>query len=393
MHQTDVAIIGAGVAGALAAAMLGRQGTSTCLIDPIHPFGPDFRCEKLEHAHIEALNRAGLVDEILSCGERYDRIWIARQGYLVEKRPMLEYGIEYSALVNRLRALVTGDVKFLQDKVVAADLSGERPVLSLASGETVRARLVIGSSGLSNDLLANLGMTRRIVSRNHSVSIGFDLAPADRSAFGFDALTYFGEHPRYRVAYFTLFPMDHHVRANLFVYRDLNDPWIKAFRADPVAAIHAVLPRLRLLTGDFEIVGTPRVRPVDLVNTEGLDKPGVVMLGDAFSTACPVSGTGASKALVDAERLCNAYVAQWLGTSGAITAEQIAAFYRDPEKCASDAHSREVSLFAKRLALEPGLAWSAYRWARFAGSVARNTANHVRSMLPGNDKAGLQWQS
>lgn len=393
MHHADVTIIGAGVAGALAAAVLGRQGIPVCVIDPIHPFGPDFRCEKLEHAHIVALERAGLVDEVLPRGERYEKIWIARQGYLVEKRPMIEYGIEYSALVNTLRGFFTDTVSFLHDKVVDADLSGERPLLKLASGDSVQSRLLVGASGLNSELLSAFGMSRRVVSRCHSISIGFDLAPADRSAFGFDALTYFGEHPKYRVAYFTLFPMDHHVRANMFVYRNLDDPWIKEFRSDPVSAVHAVLPRLRQLTGDFTIVGSPRLRPVDLVNTEGLEKPGVVMIGDAFSTACPVSGTGASKALVDAERLCNDYIPRWLQGDGAVPAQQIAAFYRDPEKCASDRHSREVSLFAKRLALEPGIAWSAYRWARLAGSVGRNTLHQIRAHLPGNHKAGLQWQS
>lgn len=392
MHQTDVAIIGGGVAGALCAAMLGRQGHATCLIDPVHPFGPDFRCEKLEHAHIEALQKAGLLADVLPAGRRYDRIWIARQGYLVEKRPMVEYGIDYASLVNTLRRLMPSDVAFLNDKVVGADVGGVAPVLRLAGGDAVRAKLVIGASGLNNDLLAQFGMRRRVVSPCHSISIGFDVSPKDRQAFDFDALTYFGEHPRHRVAYFTLFPIGQHVRANLFVYRELADPWLKRFRADPVALLHEAMPRLRQLTGDFGVVGAPRIRPVDLLDTEDLEKPGLVMIGDAFATACPVSGTGASKALVDAERLCNHYVPAWLRAQ-AVTADHVAQFYADPQKCASDRHSRGVSLFAKRLTLEPGFGWAAYRWARCAGSLGRNAVNTLRAWTPGSQKADLQWQS
>lgn len=391
MQMVDVAIVGAGTAGALSAAMLGRRGYSVALIDPIHPFGPDFRCEKLEHAHMDALEKAGLLAEVLPAGRRYERIWIARQGHLVEKRPMVEYGIEYSVLVNTLRGLVASETQFVPDKVVGLETSASGQRLQLAGGGSLEARLVIVSSGLQTDVLAALGMAREVVSRGHSVSIGFDVAPEGRAAFDFEALTYFGEGPQHRVAYFTLFPMGDQVRANLFVYRELSDPWFKAFRADPVAAMHAVMPRLRHLTGDFRVLGTPRVRPVDLVDTKGCETAGVVLIGDAYRTACPVSGTGASKAMVDAERLCNVYAPQWLRQE-TITAQDIASFYADPEKQASDAHSRSVSLFAKRLALEPGLGWTAYRWARCGASLGRQFASSARQMLL-PEKAGLQWQS
>jgi len=391
MRQVDVAIVGAGAAGAMSAAMLGRRGLGVAMIDPIHPFGPDFRCEKLERAHMDALSKAGLLHEVLPAGRPYDRIWIARQGHLVEKWPHIEYGIEYSVLVNTLRGLVPDSVAFVPDKVVGLHAGETRQTLQLAGGDTLSARLVIVSSGLQSDVLTALGMSREIVSRCHSVSIGFDLAPEGRAAFDFDALTYFGEGPQHRVAYFTVFPMGDAVRANLFVYRELSDPWFKAFRADPVAALHASMPRLRHITGDFRVLGAPRVRPVDLVDTRGCDKPGVVLIGDAFRTACPVSGTGASKAMVDAERLCNAYVPQWLAQD-TISAADIAQFYADGEKQASDAQSRKVSLFAKRLTLEEGVGWSAYRWARCCGSIGRNAFNVMRqAFFP--EKAGMQWQS
>jgi 2-polyprenyl-6-methoxyphenol hydroxylase-like FAD-dependent oxidoreductase len=46
MRYTDVAIIGGGLAGSTATAMLGRAGIATILIDPqeVYPF--DFRVEK-----------------------------------------------------------------------------------------------------------------------------------------------------------------------------------------------------------------------------------------------------------------------------------------------------------------------------------------------------------
>ena len=47
MRYTDIAIIGGGLAGSTAAAMLGRAGIPAVLIDPHTVYPPDFRCEKL----------------------------------------------------------------------------------------------------------------------------------------------------------------------------------------------------------------------------------------------------------------------------------------------------------------------------------------------------------
>lgn len=53
------------------------------------------------------------------------------------------------------------------------------------------------------------------------------MAPVGRSAFEFPALTYFSERAEERVAYVTLFPVGNRVRANLFVYREVDDPWLR----------------------------------------------------------------------------------------------------------------------------------------------------------------------
>src|SRR3954468_10158616 len=117
MRETDIAIVGAGLAGSLAATMLGRAGHAVTLIDPFDACRPDFRCEKLEEAHVETLRRAGVLDEVLPAALRYQNIWVARLGRLAEIKPIAEYGIAYSALVNRLRGLVPRDVAFVQSKV------------------------------------------------------------------------------------------------------------------------------------------------------------------------------------------------------------------------------------------------------------------------------------
>lgn len=364
MRETDIAIVGAGLSGALAAVMLGRAGYAVTLIDPFDACRPDFRCEKLEEAHVETLRRAGVLDEVLPAARRYQDIWVARLGRLAEVKAIEEYGIEYSALVNRLRALIPEDVTFVQSKATGITLSAERQTLSLLDGETISARLVIGANGVMADMVG----ARRDISRCHSVSVGFDLEAA---RWPFEALTYFGEDPAQRIAYLTLFPLPSGARANLFVYRALNDPWFRRLRDNPAAVIAESLPNLAQFTGTLRCKGALKIRPVDLVATDNPLQPGVALVGDAFSTACPVSGTGAAKALLDAERLCNVYVPQWLETAG-MSVEKIAEYYNDAEKRRSDAHALRTSVFAKRAALGEGLLWTAFRWGYYAGSQARN---------------------
>jgi 2-polyprenyl-6-methoxyphenol hydroxylase-like FAD-dependent oxidoreductase len=369
MRDTDVTIVGAGLAGSLAATMLGRAGYSTALVDPFTSCRADFRCEKLEEAHVETLRSAGVADQVLRVALRYQDIWVARLGRLAEIKPIEEYGIEYSALVNTLRGLVPESVTFIQGKVIEIAPRAERQVVTLADGAQISSRLVVCANGLLPGMIGE----RRALSACHSISIGFDVEPP--AGLPFDALTYFGESPESRVAYLTLFPLPAGLRANLFVYREMGDPWLRQMRDNPSAAIAACMPRLADITGRLRVHGSVKVRPVDLSVTENALQPGVVLVGDAFSTACPVSGTGAAKALLDVERLCNVHIPGWLASFG-MGADKIAQFYADPVKRESDAHSYETSVSAKRATLGQGLMWTAFRWSYFAGSLARNFLNH-----------------
>jgi 2-polyprenyl-6-methoxyphenol hydroxylase-like FAD-dependent oxidoreductase len=372
MRETDVAIVGAGLAGSLAATMLGRAGYSVALIDPLEQARPDFRCEKIEDRHADSLGKAGVLDEILPAARRYENVWVARLGRLAEIKPIVEYGIAYGDFVNAIRRLVPPNVALVKNKVTGIALTPDRQTLTLAGGEQVSARLVIGAIGLGAGLLERIGMHRREISKCHSLSIGFD---AEAASLPFDSLTYFGEDPAYRIAYITLFPLATGLRVNLFTYHELDDRWVHKLRTDPVDVIAEALPRLERLIGRLRVRGGIKIRPVDLIATENVVQPGIALIGDAFSTACPVSGTGASKALVDAERLCNIYVPNWLSTAGMDT-DKIAAFYRDPVKCRCDAHSLKSSLFSRRSALGETVLWSAYRWGCYAGSLGRNLIEH-----------------
>ena len=103
---------------------------------------------------------------------------------------------------------------------------------------------------------------------------------------------------------------------------------------------------------------------LDICVSSGHRQPGVVLVGDAFETTCPVTGTGTDKVFTDVEGLCNIHIPAWLATDG-MHIGKISAFYDDPVKTACDAWSAAKAFNFRSLTLEDGLYWRAQRWARF----------------------------
>ena len=368
MQQTDIAIIGGGLAGSTAAAMLGHAGISTLLIDPHKVYPPDFRCEKLDDSQVALLRKTGLAEPIFAAATLDDEISIARFGRLVATRSACQYGILYDTLVNTMRAQIPARVKIVEAKAVEVSTGADRQTATLSNGESVSARLLVLANGLNIGLRHTLGIARKVISECHSITIGFDVEPTDRPRFDFRALTYFPERASDRMAYLALFPIGSKMRANLFVYRNMHDPWLREMRKTPEPALQALMPGLRRVAGDFAVTSDVKIRPADLYVTEGHRQAGVVLIGDAFATSCPAAGTGTNKVFNDVERLCNVHIPRWLATQG-MGAEKIAAFYDDPEKIAGDHFSANKAYYLRALSVETGLVWRAHRWARFLGRL------------------------
>src|SRR5580704_1645923 len=135
MRQADIAIVGGGVAGATAAAMLGRKGFSVVLIDPHPVYPPDFRSEKLAEDQVLVLRKTGLADAVLRAATPIDELWIARFGRLVEKRRNRQYGILYDRLVTAARAELPPGAEFIAAKVSAVSSGSDRQTVILSNGE------------------------------------------------------------------------------------------------------------------------------------------------------------------------------------------------------------------------------------------------------------------
>lgn len=372
----DVAIIGGGLAGATAAAMLGRAGVAAVLVDPHAEQCPEFRCEKLDESQLALLRLTGLAEDVLPQACVDGQVWVARYGRLIDRKPSGRAGIMYHDLVNTVRQQIPTNIPHIATKVASIATEAGRSHVTLATGKTISAKLAILATGLNPGLRDVLGISRETLSPCHSISIGFDMKPDEGRQFAFPALTVFPERPGQAMAYITIFPVRGGMRANLFVYWDMDDLRLRKFRHQPREALFDLIPTLAKFTGPFNIEGQVSIRPVDLVRVGTPQRPGVVLVGDAYSTSCPAAGTGANKVLTDVQRLCSTYIPLWLSKEQ-IEAADVASFYADPVKVQCEVESLQKALWLRRISTGTSLGWRCWRGARF---VAQSSLGRLRDL-------------
>lgn len=375
----EVAVIGAGLAGTVAASVLRRSGRDVVLIDTNAVYPYEFRAEKLGQAQMDLFERLGLGAAVRDVTTPTDETRVVRFGRLSERERKREYGTGYADLINGLRDALPAGLAITLGRVAEIANAPERSVVSLTDGRRIEARLVLIATGLGELVRRKVGIERDLISERHSLSIGFDLA-APLSAYPFQALTYYGEGFGTRTAYLTLFPIGPVMRANLFVYREPNEAWTRAFRLAPQAELAKLLPGLTRLCPDMRVEGRVEIRPIDLARAADPARDGVVLVGDACQTTCPIPGTGIGKVLTDVDRLCLAYVPLWLA-GRRIDCESVAAFYADPVKRASDEASLRASLYARAIATQNGPAWVARRGRNFVGRHVLHAVHEAKAVM------------
>ena len=375
--DTDIAIVGGGLSGTIAAIVLARTGARVTLIDRNEVAPPEFRVEKLGGEQLTKLNQLGLLDVLADHSTRFDRAVNLRHGRLVDHTDVRYQGVFYDDLVNAMRGALPASVVRVIGRVTDLSTGPDRQLVTVDDHGAITARLVVLASGMSDILRARLGIEREVLHERQSLTFGFNLRPLDAIA-SHPALTLYGERPRDGIDYLALFPIGGLIRANLFVFLDHRDPWVKELRSDPIAALEAKLPRLRQHLGAVELDGKVQNWIMDLAVARNVRRPGIVLIGDAYQTSCPAAGTGVSRLLTDVGRLL-AYVPDWVATPG-MDETKIAAFYDDPQKAAMDAHALAQAEFRRSFTIDTSLRWRARRQAQF---LRRRLMHGLDRMSPG----------
>ena len=355
----DVVIVGAGLAGATAAAVLGRKGLRVALVDSRKTYPACFKAEKIEPDQAELFRKFDLLEKLLPFTGRIHDVVRARGGRMLPALSLEQYGIFYQDMVNGVRAQLPSSVTWKPDRVMDISPGPEVSRVTLMGGETLATRVVALACGTGGHLHTGLGLRKRMISEGHSLSLGFNIARADGNPFPFEAFTHYPEGFDTRVAFLTLFPIRNVMRANFFVYRKPGEVWVRRFAKEPEAMLAQSLPKLAQFTGPLRITSRLEMGPADLYRVEDHIRPGLVLLGDAYQSVCPTTGTGVSKVLTDVDVFCEC-VPEWLATSG-MGVEKIARYYAHPRKEACDAQSLRGAEYCRRLSTEASLRWRIYR--------------------------------
>jgi 2-polyprenyl-6-methoxyphenol hydroxylase-like FAD-dependent oxidoreductase len=383
LPDTDIAIVGGGLSGTVAAAVLARRGHRVTLVDRNETFPPEFRVEKISGEQVGRFERLGMLPALARSGTYFESIVNARRGRLLDTNLTPHYGIMYHDLVAAMRRELPRTVRFVTGRVTDLRTSSGVQTVTLAEQGDLTARLIVLASGMSDLLRSRLGIERQVLHERQSLTFGFD-ARVER--FPRSAFTYYGEHPTDGIDYLSFFPIGETIRANLFAFLDHRDPWVKQVRGEPEAALASALPGLSRTAGRIEVVGKVQSWIQDLAVARNVEQPGIVLIGDAYQTSCPAAGTGVSRLMSDVERLSLVYVPAWLESPG-MDADKIAAFYRDPLKRAMDAHALARANFRRGFTVGSSLSWRARREGQFLRRRAMHRIERFSPALAGRIRA------
>lgn len=172
----DAVVVGAGVVGTAAALGLARQGLQVALVEGREPPSwrhdvPDLRVFAVAPDNIALLERLGVWEAIRSARAqpyRSMQVWDATGGgtlaFDADRLGRRELGwiVENGLLIDRLWTAAAGAAVELHcpDKVIARERSEDdrSEVLTLASGNRLRARLVVAADGADSQLREMAGI-------------------------------------------------------------------------------------------------------------------------------------------------------------------------------------------------------------------------------------------
>ncbi|RWL42811.1 MAG: FAD-dependent monooxygenase [Mesorhizobium sp.] len=381
--EVEVAIVGAGLAGTVLATTLAKAGRKVALIDPHRIHHDEFRAEKTRAEQMGLFEKLGLGPVFRSISTPMTDLHVFRFGRLFERKQTFEYAFSYTPLVNGLRAALPPEVPLTVGKVADVSTGPDRQRLVLTDGSVIDARLLVVATGYSEAVRRAIGVERIEESKAHSLSMGFDFAISPQE-FGLQSLTFYARRIADRIAFLTIFRIGERLRANMFVYRTVADPWVRAFRENPQQMLLDLMPEIALRCGNFAVASEVEVRQVSLTTTQGHRRDGVVFIGDAFATTCPAQGDGIHRVLTDVDCLATTHIPAWLETPG-MAADKITAFYDDPVKVAADERAMRASIYARRITTETGLEW---RLRRLRNNTARRLMIFARRFREAGNPSG-----
>ncbi len=378
MHSKfDVCIVGAGVSGACAASTLADEGLTVALVDPTSHCAPCFKAEKLERDQISLLEEFRLLADVRPVSSTIDEVVTCKYGKILARTANSQFGFHHHEFVNALLLNLSKRISRVCGSVARLQVSDELQEVVLEDGRVLACRLVVVASGANWKMHRQLQLPVTMIEKNHSTSFGFSLKTS-HGRLPYDGVNFLPDRRRDLVDFLTLFPVPDGIRGNLFTYQAPTSPFSRNMRLDGGKFLGYLFGGLAERIGDYTLTTKVAASSADLWTAGPGNLPGFVVIGDAYQSVCPATGTGLSKVMTDV-RVLRSCVARWFATAGMPRAKTIE-YFMDSKKLASDLRSLESAAHLKSTALSLPLFGSIRRAARIA--VAGFAA------LSGDDRRG-----
>lgn len=318
LERFDVVVVGAGMAGLALAAALAPSGKSIAVLDNAFPEPPeqfasgfDLRVSALTHASENFLRHLGAWDHmanLLVAPYQHMQVWdgdgtgniafhadeagVTHLGHLVENR------VTTWALWQTLQQYF--NVTFIGEGLHQLDTAGHQPSLTLTSGRTLAATLIVGADGARSRVREQSGLSIRTWPYQQKAIVTTLRCERPHQNTAWQVFTPSGP--------LALLPLrehntqgDSHICSIVWSQDDAHaDHLLALSEADFCAALAQTFEH-RL--GTVTLLDRRVAFPLRQQHAKSYVTPGVALIGDAAHTIHPLAGQGINLGFMDAATL------------------------------------------------------------------------------------------
>jgi len=314
MQRFDVVILGAGLVGLTLGIALNRHGVRCAVIDPADPAtslaaGFDGRVSAISSTSHAMLRAIGVDRHLEGKGCPIDRIWVSDglEPGALDFAPDGEDGVMGTMFPNlQLRQALAataeeaqGLTRFQPDRAVAVERTDEGVTLTLASGATIGAALLVAAEGRNSPTREAAGIRTTRWQYKHSAmvtAIDHDVPHANTA---------------YEIFYvggpFALLPMQPGTRSAV-VWTVPTDQAPAMLKLSERAWLAEAQKRIGSFLGDIRLAGPRSSYPLGFHHAARITDTRLALVGDSAHAIHPIAGQGLNLGFRDVAALVEVLV-------------------------------------------------------------------------------------
>jgi 2-octaprenyl-6-methoxyphenol hydroxylase len=303
MRDFEIAVVGGGLAGSVAALALARAGRKIVLLSPASDEG-DHRTTALMDQSIRFLERLGVWDKIAPHAAPLSVMQIIDATNRLLRAPMAQframdlglyafgYNIPNHALSTTLNEAVAAEANILRMelRVESYDLTAERALLSLSDNSTLNVDLVIGADGRNSKAREAAGIgVRRWSYQQTAVVLNFAHSlPHGNMSTEFHTET----------GPFTQVPLPGQRSSLVWVVKPDEAQRLAALSLEELSLL--VEKRMQSMLGKVAVEAPPQTWPLSSLMADRFGRGRLALIGEAGHAFPPIGAQGLNLSLRDA---------------------------------------------------------------------------------------------